>query len=1004
MRYKAFISYSHVLDSTIAPALQSALQSIAKPWYARRAMNVFRDTTNLSVSPAMWPKIEQALAESEYLLLLASPKATQSRWVAKEVDWWLKNKKAENVLLILTDGTIVWDNTSNEFDWSLSTALPEALRGTFSSEPLYANFSGFRGSKLTLANKRFGDQVAMIAATLLSKSKDEIYGDDLRQHNRTKRIYQFGVASLSVLSTVAITAGIWAFMLSISEKMQRDIAVGEAGWAKQQAREAFKASQILATDVAWAAMERNRPTEAMHSFARAVYFAERRPMDNQESKQRVELELIRDSKPWWVAAGTPGEALLKVSSPERYRLGALAQRAYGLKLIRSQSRSDVQSDFLNDKTRSLSTNQHLLWDLKTADQIRKLKDTGKWPAATFEDGRQIFLEGKIAIVTPASAAVLEEFLKEEHELSTAKSKQQQAPRPVRLMGHEEDVCAAAFDPDGGRVATSSWDHTCRIWNSATGDEITKLTGHSKCVAHVEFIHGGKSLMTCSDDGTARIWDLSTGSSVEFSGHAGPVLSAAISDDGERMITASADRSARIWELKQGRSESEVVLKGHDDKVVYACFSHNGRRALTVSVDRVVRVWNSASGELIADLVGSDCGIFSAEYSSDDRFVTASSWNGEQRTWQASFRDPIGFPAMGNPSRNGSISGCAGFDGSGTSVVAVSTMQPIRVWNLPKPDDGPMSPISFGSSDQLSQFAQLSPDGKVVAAADRGTFSRWNRETGESLGPAVRLKFGIRDCFTFSPDSEWIAVPSDQQTQVQLFNMRDGRSVDIGPATGFVLSIAFSRDGKQLATGSNDQIARIWPNPVMGEKIATERTGPSLFEGHDDGITAVSFNPDGSRFVTASRDKTARVWNVDSRKTTAVLIGHSGPLNDARFSTDGSLIVTASTDDTARVWSADDGQVIAILRHDKDVSTAAFHPNATPPWILSATIDGQVRLWPLQAAPGHHEYLSEWVKVFTGTILENGLLRGLDEQEWKALRMNLAGYRESLPGAPGLQVP
>src|SRR5260370_16799484 len=82
--YDAFISYSHAKDKPIAAALQSAVQRLGKAWYQRRALRVFRDDTSLSATPHLWPTTAQALAESRFLIVLASPKTAASPWVAHE--------------------------------------------------------------------------------------------------------------------------------------------------------------------------------------------------------------------------------------------------------------------------------------------------------------------------------------------------------------------------------------------------------------------------------------------------------------------------------------------------------------------------------------------------------------------------------------------------------------------------------------------------------------------------------------------------------------------------------------------------------------------------------------------------------------------------------------------------------------------------------------------------------------------------------------------------------
>ena len=89
--YDAFISYSHAKDKPIAAALQSVIQKLGKPWYRRRGLRVFRDDTSLSATPQLWPSIEQALAQSRYLLL-SSPESAASPWVGKEVEYWLATR------------------------------------------------------------------------------------------------------------------------------------------------------------------------------------------------------------------------------------------------------------------------------------------------------------------------------------------------------------------------------------------------------------------------------------------------------------------------------------------------------------------------------------------------------------------------------------------------------------------------------------------------------------------------------------------------------------------------------------------------------------------------------------------------------------------------------------------------------------------------------------------------------------------------------------------------
>jgi hypothetical protein len=156
MRYDVFISYSHGADSRTAAQLQRALQSIAKPWYRLRGMRVFRDQTDLSVAPEGWTAIESALAQSRFLLLMASTGAAASPWVAKELAYWREHRSAGTLLIALTDGDIVWDNSRGDFDWGRTSSLPQELSGACRSEPFWADLRWTTEQQiLTLRNPEF---------------------------------------------------------------------------------------------------------------------------------------------------------------------------------------------------------------------------------------------------------------------------------------------------------------------------------------------------------------------------------------------------------------------------------------------------------------------------------------------------------------------------------------------------------------------------------------------------------------------------------------------------------------------------------------------------------------------------------------------------------------------------------------------------------------------------------------------------------------------------------
>ncbi len=196
-KYDAFISYSHQADRRLAPALQSALNRFARPWYRLRWMAIFRDDTDLGISPHLWSSIEDALARSAYFVLLASPAAARSPWVAKEVEYWRAYRPIDRLLIALTDGDIEWDPEARDFDWQLTTSLPRNLSAAFAELPFYADLRGLRNAaELSSSNPAFVGEVAKLAATIHGKSLRDIFGEELRQ-----RRFRAATVTATVLGT-----------------------------------------------------------------------------------------------------------------------------------------------------------------------------------------------------------------------------------------------------------------------------------------------------------------------------------------------------------------------------------------------------------------------------------------------------------------------------------------------------------------------------------------------------------------------------------------------------------------------------------------------------------------------------------------------------------------------------------------------------------------------------------------------------------------------------------
>ena len=299
--------------------------------------------------------------------------------------------------------------------------------------------------------------------------------------------------------------------------------------------------------------------------------------------------------------------------------------------------------------------------------------------------------------------------------------------------------------------------------------------------------------------------------------------------------------------------------------------------------------------------------------------------------------------------------------------------------------------TFDAGVPLDAIA-LSPDGASFAVGGwNGTAQVWEIASGKLLHVLPHGGSGIAvSAIAFSPDGKYIATGSNKQDDyIQLWDAQtgkriprtfgvDGKTDSAVEHTGDVLSVAFSRDGSRLLTGSRDRTARLWD----------VQTGKQLqrFLGHNWWVWSAAFSPDEKQIVTASQDGTAIVWDItttDSGKITSEpgnpFTGHDGPIYSASFSPDGRYVVTGGYDKRVLLWRPEDikpyaygnvnteqpiappAKYQALEGHTAPVRCVAFSRDGD--LILSAGHDNTIKVWDfetgraLKTFRGHASWVS-----------------------------------------------
>lgn len=853
MRYDAFISYSHAADGRLAPALQRALQRLAKPWYRRRSLEVFRDETGLSVDPHLWNAIVRALDDAEWFLLLTSPRAAASVWVNREIEHWKAHRSVDRILPVLTDGHWEWDSAKGDFTDD-SDAVPPALRGVFTDEPRHLDLRwAHDADQLDLRNSQFRNAVAEVAAPLHGRTKDEIEGEDVRQHRRTKRIAWSAVASLAVLTVAAVAAaGIAVYNANQAE--QRRIQAEAQRLAAQSRTELERPDLAFLLAAHGYRLHPSVQTEGalLTSVANLPEFKRRILVDAPVSTVAISDAADRV----WI--GTTDGKVVSQSFTSGTELGRSDGQLVGEVVATAPARagSDAVVVAGSGVVATLDGDLQVSTMRTTEDAVTALAvgpSTGRIAAGT--------AGGSVIVWDAGGSAPWMTFPVVERGANTMTAVSALAWTPDGgLVTAGGDGALRRFDPatpqrpvweqaevgelgsrvsaltvvDDGTVVTGSSDGTVGFWNGADGT----LTAAGLNELHADEITGlastgdapeAGSVASVSDDGFIIYWNHLTGSPPLPPVRVDEQAATAVAWDPanpSRGITGGTAGGALLLDYGTGqRRPLAEPVEGWTDAVAVAISPAGDRLAVVRAAAEASSSGESTPGRPVTELTLTD--------------VAEPDPNGPSVTVDGMVDQVVFTP-------------------DGTRVLASTTDGEVVVW------DGVAAAVTatrVAPGEPASELA-VSPDGVTVATRWMNTESQsfdaapvrlWRLdgndlvEQGEIAGPP--LAFGL----AFTPDGSSLVIGGSDELVIH--RLADGTSTAVPLEREQVRSLAIAPDGDTIA-------ASLWSGPVrLFDVESGEPTGDDLRVAKR--VTDVAFRGNGE-LATVSEDGSIIFWDLTSR--------------------------------------------------------------------------------------------------------------------------------------------
>ncbi len=460
-------------------------------------------------------------------------------------------------------------------------------------------------------------------------------------------------------------------------------------------------------------------------------------------------------------------------------------------------------------------------------------------------------------------------------------------KEVRKLEHPAEVAGLSFSADGTRLATGAADNEVRVWELATGLELQAFlhTGPVRAVvAHPgnnALLFSGSADKTVALHTTTVMRVLSTGA---------PLRSMTITPNGSHVVTAGEDGKIKLWNTGNGANE-RTVDGGKDIQAL--SLSKNNVLLAAGGSDRIVRLFTLNDGRPLAEIKAPGI-VRNLNFAPNSQMLAVSCATpegaGVLQTWNVVFNPGQALPAeFGKPVQTYSEAGSVGsivFDNNGNNFYSGSDNKPVQVWKLAA--DTPVK--NFGHPNLVD----------VVAFNPAGTL----------------LATGCHD------------------GRVRLFDVAKGNQVReiqahvTMPQPSSVYCLAWSRDGKQLISGSFDRSLKMW-NADDG-KLIREFKGyeDKKFEkGHRASVVTAALAPDGKTLASGDWDHAIKIWNVADGSVLRELTNpqlkagagqpppqaHPGVVYSVRYTPDGQRLISAGAAPRLRsylaIWNAADGKML-----------------------------------------------------------------------------------------------
>ena len=428
------------------------------------------------------------------------------------------------------------------------------------------------------------------------------------------------------------------------------------------------------------------------------------------------------------------------------------------------------------------------------------------------------------------------------------------------------------------------------------------------------------------------WGLPEGASLRIG--RGEMTELKFSPDGSRFAVAC---SIGVWIYDTTSLREIALLVGHSAPVESVAFSRDGKLLASGSRDYTVKLWDAETGAEKRTFFGHWGRLFSVDFNRDGRLLASGGRDGTVRIWDVNSGEEKHM-LTGHTDFVTSVV----FFPTANTVVSSSNDNTIRLWDA---DTGDHLRTVDAHTGWINNLA-FSRDGKtLVSSAYDFTIRLWDAVTWELRRTLDRQ--GLVKSLAFSMDGR--SVASGTNWEIRLLDTETGLlRRTLKGHRGDVLSVDFSPDGTTILSAGSDQTVRFWDATTGNHQRTLSWTAQDFLN--------VVYSPDGRTIATGNEDFSARLWDAKTGEQLQTFNGHSGAVNSLAFSPNGDVLASGSTGEIL-LWDLKKGRHLRTLHgHSGKVTSLVFGPDGETLASGGGEHDYTVRLWNIETGTELHELI------------------------------------------------